>query len=101
MSGEGSSSSSWVGTGDMADCAEVFEGTLPTLDVLEIPLAVDLMDATSLRSLLAPSKPPRADADALGLSEVFSSTEFFILLRMDDLIDLEVLSFVSEREKEG
>lgn len=64
----------------------------------ERPLAMELASA---RSLLEPSNPERAEADALGLSVVLSSEELLILLRIEDLIDLEELSLVSDLEMEG
>lgn len=62
----------------------------------ERPLAIELASPRSL-----PSKPPKVEAEALGLSFDLSSEELFILLRIDDLMDLEVLSFVSDLEMEG
>lgn len=64
----------------------------------ERPLAMELASA---RSLLEPSNPERAEADALGLSVLLSSEELLILLRIEDLIDLEELSLVSDLEMDG
>ena len=52
--------------------------------------------------MVVPSSPDRTEPDALGLSALFlSSPELLILLLIEDRIDLEPLSFVSDLEKEG
>lgn len=95
--GDGASSSS---VGDVGDSTN---GPLVNLSFVaredpERPLAIELASALSL---LAPSILERADAEALGLSFVLSSPELLILLRMEDRMDREVLSFVSDLEMEG
>ena len=88
--GEGISSSASVGeTGDSTKGAFVIF-SLVGLDEPERPLAIELA-----------SPPSKAEPEALGLSLFFSSIEFLILLLIEDRIDLEVLSFVSDLDMEG
>ena len=92
--GDGASSSS---VGDVGDSALVYFSFVAREEP-ERPLAMELASA---RSLLEPSNPERAEADALGLSVDLSSEELLILLRIEDLIDLEELSLVSDLEMDG
>ena len=58
---------------------------------------MDFIDPVSPLSLLIPSMPVSAEADARGLSEFFSDSPLLlILLLMVDRMDLEVESFVSD-----
>lgn len=82
---EGASSSSSIEMGDCA-CADRFVEAL----------APDLIELVSLLS--APSKEAKAAPLARGLSVLSSVELLLILLRIDDLIDRDVLSFVSDRE---
>jgi hypothetical protein len=95
--GDGASSSS---VGDVGDSTK---GPLLNLSFVareepERPLAIELASALSL---FDPSRLERAEADVLGLSVVLSSPELLILLRIEDLIDREELSLVSDFEMEG
>jgi hypothetical protein len=72
--------------------------SLVTRDDPDLPLAIEL---ASPLSMLGPSNPAKVPAEARGLSFVLSSDELLILLLMEDLIDLEVLSFVSDLDMEG
>lgn len=62
------------------------------------PLAMEL---ASPLSLLDPSNPAKVEPEALGLSLVLSSDELLILLLIEDLMDLEELSLVSDLDMEG
>jgi hypothetical protein len=96
--GEGASSSASVGeAGDSTICALVIL-SLFTLEEPERPLATE---AASPLSLLDSSIPVKAEPEALGLSLVLSTDELLILLLIEDRIDLEVLSFVSDLDMEG
>lgn len=97
MPGEGASSSSVGETGDSTN-GPLLNLSLVARDEPERPLAIELASALSL---LVPSTLERVDAEALGLSLVLSSPELLILLRIEDLMDLEELSFVSDFEMEG
>lgn len=86
--GDGASSSSSTSTGDCAR-AERF---------VELLVA----DFTELVSLLsAPSRPDKAEALARGLSVLSSVELLLILLRIEDRMEREVLSLVSDFENEG
>lgn len=95
MPGEGASSSSPVGDSTKGVVVSFSRGTR---DEPDRPLAMEL---ASPLSLFGPSIPASTDPEALGLSLVLSSPELFILLRIEDRIDLEVLSLVSDLEMEG
>jgi len=93
--GEGASSSS---AGEVGESTRGVFVILLTREEPERPLAIEL---ASPLSLLYPSTPAKVEPEALGLSLVLSSDELLILLRIEDLIDLDVLSFVSDFEMEG
>ena len=97
MPGDGTSSSSAAEVGDSTYGALVYF-SLVAREEPDFPLAMEL---TSALSLLEPSRPARTDPEALGLSVDLSSDELLILLRIEDLMDLEELSFVSDLEMEG
>jgi len=94
--GDGASSSS---VGDIGDSTKgpLLNFSFVAREEPERPLAMELASALSL---LEPSRVERAEAEVLGLS-VLSSPELLILLRIEDLIDLEELSLVSDFEMEG
>lgn len=97
MPGDGASSSSPGDVGDSTNGAfEIF--SRGTRVEPERPLAIELV---SPLSLFGPSNAASVEAEALGLSLFLSSPELLILLRIDDRIDLDVLSFVSDLETEG
>jgi hypothetical protein len=93
--GEGASSSS---PGDVGDSTKVASVIFATRDEPDRPLAIEL---ASPRSDLELSIPLRAEADALGLSFPLSSPELLILLLIDERMDLDELSLVSDFEMEG
>jgi hypothetical protein len=65
----------------------------------DLPLVADLIELVSLLSLLAPSRPANTEAEALGLS--LPSPELLILLLIEDRIDREELSLVSDLDMDG